>query len=617
MSIKIGSNIAALGAQRNLGRATEQLGAASLRVASGLRINKAGDDAAGLSIAESLKADTKIYKQSLRNINDGMSYLNIAEGSLTALSTIVIRTKELAEQAANGVYSSSQRKALNSEAAALVQEYNRIVNITAFNGKTILQGQAGSTVLQQGIGLAEQTNINVGSLFGVAAGDATFSNTLIGGNSYLATAGGDFNNDGLTDFIRNSTLGYTDTLISNGDGTFRISASHVSAVGGVATGDFNGDGNLDYVFTRITTAGFLYLGNGDGTFQSAVTFNGGYQVSSGDINGDGLSDLIGVNGATGAVSLFFGQRNGTLASGGSLSLGVAAGWATIGDLNNDGNADLAITTSAGNVYAYLGNGNGTFLAPKSSSLGTNTPQNIVLGDFNGDGFLDAASGSYSGSNIGVVFGDGKGLFSGATTYATTGGNTYWVEAGDFNGDGITDLVASNYGAGDKLDIFLGSGNGTFTRAGSFGQDADPTQIVVGDFNGDGVSDIFAATSGAAVGILLGNSDITGRRKNIISSFDLTSVYGAKQALTKSTDILNRINRELGFIGALQSRLQTSYGNLSNRTLNYSAAAAQITDADLADESANLVKYKITQQAAAAILGQANQAPELALKLLKT
>jgi len=103
MALTIGANIPSLRARRSLADASDSLSASTTRLASGLRINSAADDAAGLAIATSLNASSRIYTQGIRNINDGISVLNVAEGALSELGNITTRQKELAEQAANGV----------------------------------------------------------------------------------------------------------------------------------------------------------------------------------------------------------------------------------------------------------------------------------------------------------------------------------------------------------------------------------------------------------------------------------------------------------------------------------------------------------------------------------
>jgi flagellin-like hook-associated protein FlgL len=124
-SITINSNLASLNTQRRLGENSKALEQCYTRLSSGMRINRASDDAAGLAVSESLNVDAKVFTQGIRNLNDGISLTNIAEGALHELSTITIRQRELATQAANGTLSLVQRQALNQEANALVSEFNR------------------------------------------------------------------------------------------------------------------------------------------------------------------------------------------------------------------------------------------------------------------------------------------------------------------------------------------------------------------------------------------------------------------------------------------------------------------------------------------------------------
>src|SRR5262249_29241297 len=112
MAITINTNVAALNAQRNLGSSTGGLRASFTRLSSGLRINKASDDAAGLAVADSLKADGRIAGVALRNANDGISLVSIADGALDQIGSVLTRLGEIAEQSANGVLSVTQRSAL-------------------------------------------------------------------------------------------------------------------------------------------------------------------------------------------------------------------------------------------------------------------------------------------------------------------------------------------------------------------------------------------------------------------------------------------------------------------------------------------------------------------------
>ena len=130
MSITIGSNISSLKAQRQLTKSTSSLSSTYSKLSSGMRINKASDDAAGLAIADSLKADQKIASVAIRNANDGISSIAIADGALSQVSDVLTRLAELAEQSANGVYSTDQRSALQNEFSALGSEIQRIALTT-------------------------------------------------------------------------------------------------------------------------------------------------------------------------------------------------------------------------------------------------------------------------------------------------------------------------------------------------------------------------------------------------------------------------------------------------------------------------------------------------------
>jgi len=140
MAITLGSNIVSLQAQRRLSNASEELSKTYERLSSGQRINKASDDAAGLAIADSLKADQRVAQVAIRNANDGISSIAIADSALSEIGNVLSRLAELAEQSSNGVYSSQQRSALSNEFVALASEIERIAVVSKFNGVQLLSG---------------------------------------------------------------------------------------------------------------------------------------------------------------------------------------------------------------------------------------------------------------------------------------------------------------------------------------------------------------------------------------------------------------------------------------------------------------------------------------------
>lgn len=165
MAITIGNNIASLQAQRRLGIATSSLQDTFERLSSGQRINKASDDAAGLAIADSLRADQRIAGVAIRNANDGISVVAIADGALAQISSVLTRLAELSEQSANGVFSTQQRSALQNEFSALGSEIERIAETTTFNGVKLLSGGS-SITLQVGFNSGSVSQIQITNVQG-------------------------------------------------------------------------------------------------------------------------------------------------------------------------------------------------------------------------------------------------------------------------------------------------------------------------------------------------------------------------------------------------------------------------------------------------------------------
>lgn len=163
MAINIRTNIPSLLAQRNLDSSSGRLNTSYERLSSGLRINRARDDAAGLAIAENLKADASVASVAIRNANDGISVVNIADQAIGQIANSLARLGELAEQSANGVFDNSQRSALQNEFLALQSEIERIANTTKFNGLALLSGGQ-SVVFQVGFDGTSLSQVSYGSV---------------------------------------------------------------------------------------------------------------------------------------------------------------------------------------------------------------------------------------------------------------------------------------------------------------------------------------------------------------------------------------------------------------------------------------------------------------------
>ncbi len=142
MAISVLTNVASLNAQRNLNATQNSLSSSIARLSSGMRINNASDDAAGLGISENLKADLRSLSQASRNANDGVSMSQVAEGSMNEMQGIVTRMRELSIQSANQTLGSTERGYIQTEFGQLRNEINRISNVTEFNGQKLIDGSA-------------------------------------------------------------------------------------------------------------------------------------------------------------------------------------------------------------------------------------------------------------------------------------------------------------------------------------------------------------------------------------------------------------------------------------------------------------------------------------------
>ena len=180
MAVRIFNNIPSLTAQRILGVNNNRLSLSVERISSGIRINRAADDAAGLAISEGLRSDIRALRQAVRNASDGISLMNVTEGALNEQSGILIRLRELASQAATGTVGSTERATIQLEFSALRSELDRISATTEFNGLKLINGNLASTVssnshtlIQIGIDSTANSRIDLNTQINLASIDST------------------------------------------------------------------------------------------------------------------------------------------------------------------------------------------------------------------------------------------------------------------------------------------------------------------------------------------------------------------------------------------------------------------------------------------------------------
>ena len=252
-------------------------------------------------------------------------------------------------------------------------------------------------------------------------------------------------------------------------------------------------------------------GQCDGSLFPGPTFAAGdrpLSVTTGDFNGDGVTDLATANSYSDDVSVLLGNGDGTFAAQKKFAATNGPRCVTTGDFNGDGLTDLATANvNSDDVSVLLGNGDGTFEAPATYTVGS-LPNSVATGDFNGDCVTDLATANYF-NNLSVLLGVGDGTFAAQVLYPA-GDGPRSVTTGDFNKDGFNDLATANFSDGelylDNVSVLLGVGDGTFAAQAKYTVADSPRSVTTGDFNGDGFIDLATTRYfGGKVTVLLNQS----------------------------------------------------------------------------------------------------------------
>jgi flagellin len=392
MTANINTNIASLNAQRNLNTSQGSLATSLQRLSSGLRINSAKDDAAGLAISERFTSQIRGNNQAARNANDGISLAQTAEGGLSTAGDLLQRVRELAVQSANGSNSDSDRKSINNEVTALTQELDRVATTTQFNGQNVLDGSLTSTQFQVGANANQTINIGVASARSSDIGNNTLpaasAAVPIIATSITQAVAGTANQAKAQDLTISSAGGATTkvTVKTDGDSAKKI-ASNINAQ--VASSGVSATAS-----TQATLGGTIVDGTVQFTLRGAnsIANNANSQpvtISSSVVGGD-LSSLAQAVNA---------QQNATGVTA-SIKLNASTGLKEL-QLNNSTGDDIQLTTTASDtalVGATLRGADtapalGATLATNGAGVGTLTGGATVGGQlsFSSDGGFSIAS----------------------------------------------------------------------------------------------------------------------------------------------------------------------------------------------------------------------------------
>ena len=519
MSTVINTNLASLAAQRNLSAAGTDVQTALERLSSGLRINTAKDDAAGLAISERFTAQIKGLQQAKRNANDGVSLAQTAEGSLGETSKLLQRMRELAVQSANGTNSATDRAALQSEVNQLKSEIDRITTATQFNGQKLLDGTFTNKNFQVGANANETVSINI-----------TASNTSTLANNEFETVG--------------SSISAGLTAVKIGDGSTTLD---------------NAVGSTD---------------KSDSTMGTQASQN---------------LTITGSLGSVGSIAVAAGstaEAIAALANAQTGSTGVQAEAITKGALT---------VTNAGTVsFTLAGSGSQSISATLSSANDLTALRDAI----NGASGTTGVTATGTGNTLELLSATGKDIKisnmanTGTANSATVG--TVRALKSDGTADGTQTAVNLVQNANDSATY---GGTVTFDSNAAF----SVTSSKAGDAGaiGGGTADTAQTSS-----------------STLLSTVNVSTETGAQTAIDVIDAALQSVSTQRADLGALQARFDSIISNLTTGVENQSAAQSRIRDADFAQETANLTRAQILQQAGTAVLAQANAAPQNVLALLQ-
>jgi len=503
----INTNISAVAAQNSLRTSGLNQTSAMERLSSGIRINNAKDDAAGLAISTRMTANIRGLAAAIRNANDGISLTQTAEGSLSSIGDNLQRIRELAVQSANSTNNATDRAALHAEATQLVSEIDRVAANSTFNGIKLLDGSFQDQALQVGAGneFNDRIAITIGSAKSSALG-------VGGGSSY-------------TTVVNGSSVGST-ALMAGG-----------LSINGFVVGAANADG--------------VSLGD-EASKTSGIAVAGAINAVSGQSGVTATVQKTVVGGA-GVTSTGY----GTAITSGQISIN---------------GVDIGAIAAAASKAARG--------AQMTAAINAKSSQTGVLAEFNTTtGAVTLTANDGRNINVGVA----------AATTAIT-----------------SDVTGITHSAGNALATTALLNTST-TRS--------VVKLSSSNANGITVAGITSAALTSA-GLTAGFRTSTATAGAGVSTIDLSTASGSQTALSTLDKAINTITDMRASMGAYQNRLTASVANLEVSSMNLQASRSRILDTDYAKETTNLAKSQIIQQAATAMLAQANQSAQSVLSLLK-
>ena len=655
---KINTNMAGVTTLYHLRSKEDSMNQALERISSGLRINHAADDAAGASLVNRMTSQIKGLEAAIRNAADAVSLTQTAEGALDEVSQILHRMRELSVQSANGVYTGQDRQALQNEVGQLQSELARISENSTFNAVKLLNGDFTNTAFQIGFQPGESAILSIESVDPTGLGEYLLdTDQLRNSNSTFFPAGFPSVASSKSALTSKIVEGENLTIYGNvGTATIDINGgSTAKEIAASITARKSETGVYATAQTRMNVA-FSELAAGSAAAPDTVSFN-----------------LYGKNGTAQLISasVDFGITNGAGANLSKISAAVNAATGktgvtaslsidkTVMTLISDEGYDIVVedynlvsgtgptmnVSGSDEKFANLTDSSTTFsdastdfYSPIELTAGTNPDTVGVTGNikFHSPFIYSVATGSKGSDqapDIGTITNAGNALAASTTTLVVVPDSTKSVTV--TTGSGLTP-------SGMTIEFRTDSGSNIMTpirilNMGSnfaYGDTINIPDTVLGASSGGGnvsfklehpTTETVDATAAAAIdtanttpittpgGLFSGTPQ--GASISSVASLDVLTVFNALKMLTAVDAALTRIDLERSDLGSTMSRMGHTISNLSNIVMNTQASRSRINDADIALESTELSKAQVLNQAAQAMLAQANKSQQSILQLL--
>lgn len=564
MGMVVQHNMNALNAYNKLNTNVAGLKKSSEKLSSGYRINRAGDDAAGLAISEKMRSQIRGLTQAKRNSQDGISMIQTFEGATQESHSILQRMKELASESANGTYQDEvDRDAIQLEFDQLNDELDQIAD-TDFNGVTMLNGGQ----------MADGTRAVGGKVDYTSDASKRNAISLSGSDFVVGNAKSNITTDETVTF----------TYSDNGDGT----------------GSWTQTGGTDANLTSKDNGGFQYDGIVFSTDTSKLV----------------TGDTVTINFKQGSAEI-----KGKAENGGYTFSGVAKdpfGAVTVGTEEPSTKADAdTINALQGATISFTTDNTG---AVKASTAGQ-TVVTLADGTKIAHGTAATAANKYAAQTkadgsveiYGWVNGASKTLFTIAAAAPS-------ADNKDSNGELTLSFAEAVYKAEDKGGYEI-MGSNTVSKANSNEAATAPLTytdhlvLQTGARTKDSVDFTFNYSTDG-MGDLKANMDVSSREGGLnTKNLSLATQEDANAAIDKIDNAINKVSMVRATFGATQNRLEHKIENLTTTNENLTEAESSIRDTDMASEMLNYTKYNVLQQAAQSMLAQANQQPQSILQLL--